>query len=126
METGKWHGKAAHRGAQAGIICIASAFGLGPETRGEMIGWVMPARRYSSSLRRHWSASPTKAILSMSSVGISWRASSWLPSFQSRRTARSSSVKPVLAINAVIWWMALRENDIQDKLYGYGRMLSDF
>ncbi len=34
--------------------------------------------------------------------------------------------KPVLAINAVIWWMALRENDIQDKLYGYGRMLSDF
>ena len=34
--------------------------------------------------------------------------------------------KPVLAINAVIWWMALRENDIQDKLYGYGRMLSEF
>ncbi len=34
--------------------------------------------------------------------------------------------KPVLAINSVIWWMALRENDIQDKLYGYGRMLSDF
>ena len=34
--------------------------------------------------------------------------------------------KPVLAINAVIWWMALRENDIQDKLYGYGRMLRDF
>jgi maleate isomerase len=34
--------------------------------------------------------------------------------------------KPVLAINAVIWWMALRENDIQDKLCGYGRMLSDF
>ena len=34
--------------------------------------------------------------------------------------------KPVLAINAVIWWMALRDNDIQDKLYGYGRMLSDF
>jgi len=26
----------------------------------------------------------------------------------------------------VIWWMALRDNDIQDKLYGYGRMLSDF
>jgi len=34
--------------------------------------------------------------------------------------------KPVLAINAVIWWMALRDNDIQDKLYGYGRMLSEF
>ncbi len=34
--------------------------------------------------------------------------------------------KPVLAINAVIWWMALRENAIEDKLYGYGRMLSYF
>ena len=34
--------------------------------------------------------------------------------------------KTVLAINAVIWWMALRENDILDKLYGYGRMLSEF
>ena len=34
--------------------------------------------------------------------------------------------KPVLAINAVIWWMALRDNAIQDKLYGYGRMLRDF
>ena len=34
--------------------------------------------------------------------------------------------KPVLAIHAVIWRMALRENDSQDKLYGYGRMLRAF
>ena len=34
--------------------------------------------------------------------------------------------KQVLAIIAVIWWMALRENDIDDKLYGYGRMPSEF
>ena len=34
--------------------------------------------------------------------------------------------KPVLASNAVTWWMALRDNDIHDKIYGYGRILSDF
>lgn len=34
--------------------------------------------------------------------------------------------KPVLAINAVIWWMALRDNGIEDKLYGFGSLLRDF
>ncbi len=34
--------------------------------------------------------------------------------------------KPVLAINAVIWWMALRENGIEDKLYGFGSLLRDY
>ena len=34
--------------------------------------------------------------------------------------------KPVIAINAATWWMALRENDIQDRLYGFGRLLSEF
>ncbi len=34
--------------------------------------------------------------------------------------------KPVIAINASTWWMALRDNDIQDRLYGFGRLLSEF
>jgi maleate isomerase len=34
--------------------------------------------------------------------------------------------KPVIAINAATWWMALRENNIQDKLYGFGRLLTEF
>ena len=34
--------------------------------------------------------------------------------------------KPVVAINAATWWMALRDNDIQDKLYGFGQLLSEF
>ncbi|MFQ6030531.1 MAG: arylmalonate decarboxylase, partial [Dehalococcoidia bacterium] len=34
--------------------------------------------------------------------------------------------KPVLAINAVIWWMALRDNDIRDQLQGFGSLLRDF
>lgn len=34
--------------------------------------------------------------------------------------------KPVVSINAATWWMALRDNDIQDKLYGFGRLLRDF
>ena len=34
--------------------------------------------------------------------------------------------KPVLAINAVIWWMALRDNDIRDQLHGFGSLLREF
>ena len=34
--------------------------------------------------------------------------------------------KPVLAINAATWWMALRQNGIQDRLYGFGRLLEQF
>lgn len=34
--------------------------------------------------------------------------------------------KPVIAINAAIWWMALRDNGITDKLYGCGRLLREF
>ena len=34
--------------------------------------------------------------------------------------------KPVIAINAAIWWMALRDNGIEDKLYGCGRLLREF
>ena len=34
--------------------------------------------------------------------------------------------KPVIAINAATWWMALRENGIEDRLHGYGSLLRDF
>ena len=34
--------------------------------------------------------------------------------------------KPVIAINAATWWMALRDNDINDKVYGAGRLLKEF
>lgn len=34
--------------------------------------------------------------------------------------------KPVIAINAAIWWMALRENDIQDQLAGFGALLREY
>ena len=34
--------------------------------------------------------------------------------------------KPVIAINAATWWMALRDNGIEDKIYGCGRLLRDF
>ncbi|MFD1827367.1 hypothetical protein [Mumia zhuanghuii] len=33
--------------------------------------------------------------------------------------------KPVVAINAATWWMALRENGIEDKIHGYGSLLRD-
>ena len=33
--------------------------------------------------------------------------------------------KPVIAINAATWWMALRDNGIEDKLHGYGSLLRD-
>ena len=34
--------------------------------------------------------------------------------------------KPVIAINAATWWMALRDNGIQDKLYGFGTLLREY
>ena len=33
--------------------------------------------------------------------------------------------KPVIAINAAIWWMALRDNGVEDKVYGCGRLLRE-
>jgi maleate isomerase len=33
--------------------------------------------------------------------------------------------KPVIAINAATWWMALRENGITDQLHGYGTLLRE-
>ena len=34
--------------------------------------------------------------------------------------------KPVISINAAIWWMALRDNDISDQLHGFGTLLREF
>lgn len=34
--------------------------------------------------------------------------------------------KPVVAINAATWWHALRTSGIDDKVHGYGRLLSEF
>ncbi len=33
--------------------------------------------------------------------------------------------KPVIAINAATWWMALRDNGIEDKVYGAGNLLRE-
>jgi maleate isomerase len=33
--------------------------------------------------------------------------------------------KPVIAINAATWWMALRENGIEDQLEGFGSLLRE-
>ncbi|WP_433795123.1 maleate cis-trans isomerase family protein [Actinoplanes sp. CA-252034] len=34
--------------------------------------------------------------------------------------------KPVIAVNAATWWMALRDNDIKDKVYGAGALLREY
>jgi maleate isomerase len=34
--------------------------------------------------------------------------------------------KPVIAINAATWWMALRENGIKDKVFGAGSLLREY
>ena len=34
--------------------------------------------------------------------------------------------KPVIAINAATWWMAMRDNGIEEKVYGAGRLLREF
>ena len=34
--------------------------------------------------------------------------------------------KPVIAINTATYWHALRHNGINDRIHGFGRLLSDF
>ena len=34
--------------------------------------------------------------------------------------------KPVIAVNAATYWHALRANNIDDKVAGFGRLLEDF
>jgi len=54
-----------------------------------------------------------QAGTNLSMVGLADEAERWLR-------------KPVIAINAATWWMALRENGIDDKVYGCGRLLREF
>lgn len=54
-----------------------------------------------------------QAGTNLSMVGLADEAERWLG-------------KPVIAINAATWWMALRENGIKDKVYGCGRLLREF
>jgi maleate isomerase len=54
-----------------------------------------------------------QAGTNLSMVGLADEAERWLG-------------KPVIAINAATWWMALRENGIEDKVYGCGRLLREF
>jgi len=48
----------------------------------------------------------------LSMVGLADEAERWLG-------------KPVIAINAATWWMALRDNGIDDPVYGAGRLLRE-
>lgn len=34
--------------------------------------------------------------------------------------------KPVIAINAATWWMALRDNGVEDHLHGFGTLLREY
>ena len=34
--------------------------------------------------------------------------------------------KPVIAINTATYWYALRQNGIEDKVYGFGKLLSEY
>ena len=54
-----------------------------------------------------------QAGTNLSMVGLADEAERWLG-------------KPVLAINTATWWMALRENGIEDKVYGCGRLMREF
>jgi maleate isomerase len=33
--------------------------------------------------------------------------------------------KPVIAINAATWWMALRDNGIEERIHGFGSLLRE-
>ena len=45
------------------------------------------------------------------------------------RTAAAAELwlgKPVIAINTATYWHALRQSGIDDKIYGFGRLLEEF
>jgi maleate isomerase len=54
-----------------------------------------------------------QAGTNLSMVGLADEAERWLG-------------KPVIAINAATWWLALRANGIEDKVWGAGRLLREF
>jgi maleate isomerase len=54
-----------------------------------------------------------QAGTNLSMVGLADEAERWLD-------------KPVIAINAATWWMALRDNGIDTKIHGAGGLLRDF
>ena len=54
-----------------------------------------------------------QAGTNLSMVGLADEAERWLGN-------------PVIAINAATWWLALRANGIEDKVWGAGRLLREF
>lgn len=54
-----------------------------------------------------------QAGTNLSMVGLADEAERWLG-------------KPVIAINAATWWLALRQNGIDQRFYGRGRLLREF
>lgn len=49
-----------------------------------------------------------------------------LPNLETAASAERWLEKPVLEINAVTYWDSLRRMGIQDRVYGYGRILEEF
>lgn len=49
-----------------------------------------------------------------------------LPMVRVAAVAEAWLSKPVIALNTASYWHALRANGINDKIYGFGRLLSDF
>jgi maleate isomerase len=49
-----------------------------------------------------------------------------LPNLETAASAERWLDKPVLSINAVTYWDTLRRLGIEDRIYGYGRILEEF
>jgi maleate isomerase len=49
-----------------------------------------------------------------------------LPNLETAASAERWLAKPVLSINAVTYWDTLRRLGIEDRIYGYGRILEEF
>ena len=73
--------------------------------------------RPSCATRSSRSTRPTSTRSSSAAPTCAWPSSPTRPS--------AGSDKPVIAINAATWWMALRDNGIDDQLHGYGSLLRD-
>jgi maleate isomerase len=49
-----------------------------------------------------------------------------MPPLRGRRKQEFSLDKPVIAINTATSWCALRQNGIEDKLQGFGKLLAEY
>ena len=83
-----------------------------------LLPWLSALKNVEFGVKARWPAWSKAQVREhsaryLSMVGLADEAERWLG-------------KPVIAINAATWWMALRDNGVHEKVFGAGRLLREF